>query len=118
MGALVRIEQYRQKNEIEKWRQAGYAAVDEMIKKLSNDIEGKDFQELSENLRKEGQTVTGAILEEVLKSRGAKQLVAEIHVCGECGRSLKRQKKLHERTIETLHGKIKIERPYFYCKNC
>src|SRR5215475_152471 len=118
MGAVVRIEQYREKTEIEKWRQAGYAAVDEMVKKLSKDIEGKDFQELSEKLRQEGQTVTGAILEEVIKSRGAKQGAAETHVCEECGRSLKRQKKLQERTIESLHGEIKIKRPYFYCKVC
>jgi hypothetical protein len=118
MGAVIQIEQYRQESETEDWRQAGYAAVDQMIKKLEKEMEGKGFEELSELLLRAGQSVTGAILEQVLKSRGSAARAASTHVCAECGRSLTRQPKLHPRTLESRHGEIEIERPYFYCKPC
>jgi hypothetical protein len=118
MGAVVQFEQYRQKREVEQWRQAGYAAVDQMIEQLHKEVEGKGFEELSELLRRAGQTVTGAILAEVLKSRGAQAQAAHTHICAGCGRSLTRQPKLQRRTLESLHGEVEIERPYFYCKQC
>jgi macrodomain Ter protein organizer (MatP/YcbG family) len=118
MGAVLQFEPYRQKSEVESWRQAGYAAVDQMIEKMSKEVEGKGFEELSELLRREGKSVTGAIFEEVLKSRGAKERLATTHVCEGCGRTLSRQPKLQSRTVESLHGEIEIERPYFYCKPC
>ena len=103
MGAVIRLEQYRQKSEAESWRQVGYAAVDQMVKKLEKEIAGKSFEELSDLLLREGQSVTGAILQEVLKSRGAGERAATRHVCEECGRSLTRQPKLHRRRIESRH---------------
>ena len=36
MGAVLQFEPYRQKSEVESWRQAAYAAVDQMIEKLKN----------------------------------------------------------------------------------
>ncbi len=69
-------------------------------------------------LRREGQAVTGAVFAEVLKSRGAQARAATTHICEGCGRSLTRQPKLQRRTLESLHGEIEIERPYFYCKHC
>ena len=118
MGAVVQFKQYRQQSEVESLRQAGYRAIDEMVEKLKDQIEGKGLEELSKTIRCEGQSVTGAILEEAIKIRGAKQLSATTYVCQECGRTLHRHPKLHERTLETLHGEVKIERPYFYCKHC
>ncbi len=58
MGAVVQFEPYRQKSEVESWRQADYAAVDQMIEKLNKEVEDKGFEELSEMLRREGQSVT------------------------------------------------------------
>ena len=118
MGAVVQFEQYRHKREVEQWRQVGYAAVDQMIKQLQQEVEDKGFEELSELLRRAGQAVTGALLAEVLKSRGAQARHATTHVCEGCGRSLTRQPKLQRRQLESLHGEIEIERPYFYCKSC
>lgn len=118
MGAVLQFEPYRQKSEVESWRQAGYAAVDQMIEKLSQEVEGKGFEELSELLRRAGKSVTGAVFEEVLKSRGAQERLATTQVCAGCGRSLTRQSKLQSRKVESLHGSVEIERPYFYCKPC
>lgn len=118
MGAVVQFKQHDQLSEVESLRQAGYRAIDEMVKKLKGQIEGKEFEELSEMIRREGQGVTGAMLEEAIKNRGAKQLSANTYVCQECGRTLRRHRKLQGRTLETIHGEVKIERPYFYCKHC
>jgi hypothetical protein len=89
-----------------------------MVKKLTMASGGKSFEELSDLLRREGQAVTGALLAEVLRSRGAGELAAKPHVCHECGRTLARQRQGHRRTIESRHGELEIERPYFYCRQC
>ncbi len=118
MGVVVKLAIVRQHKEEERWREGGYRAIDEMVKKLTAEIEGKSFEELSDLVRSEGQAITGAILEAVLRSRGAKELSATTHVCEECGRTLTRQPKLHGRTIESRHGALELERPYFYCRHC
>jgi hypothetical protein len=118
MGAVVHLAQVRQQQEAERWREVGYRAVDEMVNKVTIESEGKSFEELSDLLRREGQAVTGALLAEVLRSRGSKELTAKTHVCEECGRTLARQMQLHRRTIESRHGTLEIERPYFYCRPC
>jgi hypothetical protein len=118
MGAVVQLAQVRQQQEEERWREVGYRAIDEMVKKLTAESEGKSFEELSNLLRREGQVVTGAILEEVLRSRGARERSALTSVCEECGRTLPRQLQLPRRTIESRHGELEIERPYFYCRPC
>ena len=43
-----------QQSHLERWRQAGYAAVDKMIVQLKDQIEGKDAEEISNILKKEG----------------------------------------------------------------
>lgn len=118
MAAVIKLATIREEREIGQWREAGYRAVDEMVKKIKDEVAGKGFEELSELLSKEGKTITGAVLEEVIKSRGTKQAEAQEHVCEECGRTLKRQKQMHSKTIESRHGEIKITRPYFYCRYC
>lgn len=118
MGVVVRLEAVRQQSEVERWRQRGYKAVDEMVTKLRDELDGKDFEALSTVLGREGQKLTGALFEEVLKSRGANERGQEMHICEECGRTLKRQKQMHSRTVESRHGEVTVERPYFYCKHC
>ena len=118
MGAVIQLAEVREQQEAERWRAVGYRAIDEMVKKLSMAKEGKTFEELSELVGREGQTVTGALLGEMVRSRGATEAAARTHVCDECGRTLLRQRHLHRRTIESRHGELEVERPYFYCRQC
>jgi hypothetical protein len=118
MGAVVHLAQIRQQQEEERWRAVGYQAIDEMVNKLTVESAGKSFAELSELLRREGQALTGGLLAEVLRSRGARERSANTHSCEECGRTLARQRQLHRRTLESLDGELEIERPYFYCRHC
>ena len=43
MGAVVHLAPVRQQQEEERWRAVGYRAIDEMIKKLTMESEGKSF---------------------------------------------------------------------------
>jgi hypothetical protein len=118
MGAVVQLAQVREEQAAERWREIGYRAIDEMVKKLTMGSASKTFEELSDLVRREGQAVTGALLGEVVRSRGAKALLARTHVCEECGRTLARHRQVHRRTIESRHGELEVERPYFYCRHC
>ena len=80
MGVVVKLAIVRQHKEEERWREVGYRAIDEMVTKLTAEIEGKSFEELSELWRSEGQAVTGAILAEVLRSTSAKMEIGRAHV--------------------------------------
>jgi transcription elongation GreA/GreB family factor len=46
MGAVVHLAPLRQQQEEERWRAVGYQAIDELVKKLSMESEGKTFEEL------------------------------------------------------------------------
>jgi hypothetical protein len=89
-----------------------------MVKRLQSEMGEKDFEAMSDLLGREGRRLTGAIFEEVLKSRGAKERSQDTQVCEDCGRTLRRQKQLHPKTVESRHDEVTIERPYFYRKPC
>jgi hypothetical protein len=118
MGAVVHLDAVWQQQGEGRWRQAGHKAVDEMGRKIKDKVAGQSFEGIGELLRQEGRSVTGAILQEVIRSQGAREQARDSYVCQGCGRILRRQPTLRSRTIESLHGEIEIERPYFYCKAC
>lgn len=118
MVAVVNFKEVSKKRVEEKYREAGYKAVDEMIKRIGEKTEGKDFQEISEIMRKEGQSVSRAIMQEIINERGAEEQNRNKYVCQECSKTLKKQPNLRTRVVESLNGEIEIERPYFYCKEC
>lgn len=119
VGGAELFQSERQQSDLEKWRQAGYAAVDRLVEQLKEQIEGKDVdvEEMSNLLREEGKRVTAAVFEQMLNSVGKEELQAKTHICSECSRTLTAPKNLR-RTIDTQHGRIALQRPYFYCKFC
>ena len=72
-GAVVHLAQIRQQQEEERWRAVGYQAIDELVKKLSREHDGKTFEEGSALWQQEGRALTGALLGEVVRSRGAQE---------------------------------------------
>jgi hypothetical protein len=109
MGAVVRFGRVRPQGEIACWRQRGYEAVDCRVKRLQGEIGEKDFEAMSDLLGREGRRLTGAIFEEVIKSRGAKESSRDTRVCEECGATLRRQKQLHTKAVENRHGEITMK---------
>jgi hypothetical protein len=105
------------KSDLDHWRQAGYAAVDKLVDRLKDQVEGKDVEEISNLLKEEGKNVTAAIFEQMINSLGKEELQGKTHMCPECARVLKSSRNMR-RSIDTQHGRIALQRPYFYCKPC
>jgi hypothetical protein len=116
MGQVVQLERVGS-SDVERWRQAGYAAIDKMVEEFKGKIEGKDFEQLSNEVREAGKGVTAAVFEQIINTIGKEELRAARHACPECNRTLKAPRNLR-RTIDTQHGRIALQRPYFYCKPC
>jgi hypothetical protein len=104
-------------SDLERWRQAGYAAIDKLVDRLKDRVEDRDVEDMSNLLREEGKNVTAAIFEQMINSVGKDELQAKTHICPECNRTLKSSRNMR-RTIDTQHGRIALQRPYFYCKPC
>jgi len=105
------------KSDLDRWRQAGYAAVDKLIERLKDQVEGKEVEDISNLLREAGKNVTAALFEQMINSLGKEELKAKTYACPECNRTLKSPRNMR-RTIDTQHGRIALQRPYFYCKPC
>ena len=58
----------------------------------------------------------GACLETVIRRQYAAELEQIEAVCP-CGRRLARR-RLDAKEISTLHGRVTLQRPYFYCEAC
>ncbi len=118
MGLVLRLERGANKNNgVETWRRVTFEAVEKVIEGLQTSLDGKDFEQISTHLLEQGQQITGALFQEVLKTRGIKEIERSQYPCPGCGRILcKRDDK--SRDLETRHGKVKVERPYFYCVTC
>ena len=63
-----------QPSDLERWQQAGYAAVDQLVVQLKDQIEGKDVEEISNLLREEGKKLTAALFEQMINSLGKEEL--------------------------------------------
>ena len=95
--------------------EVGIEGLNKVVVSLMNDFKGKDFQEISELLRDQGQQVTGALFSKLLGHIAANS--ENVAHCPQCQKPC----KLHSsasRTVDSLHGEVKFERPYFYCESC
>jgi len=72
--------------------------------------------DLSEQFMASRLTLLGACLETVIRQQYAADLAQTEAVC-ECGRRLARR-RLDAKEISTLHGRVTLHRPYFYCDTC
>lgn len=117
LNEVVSSENGIPKSDLEQWRQTGYAAVDRLVNCLKDQIEGKDVEDISHLLREEGKQVTAALFEQMINSLGKEELQTKTYICPECNKTLKSSRNMR-RTIDTQHGRIALQRPYFYCKSC
>jgi hypothetical protein len=71
---------------------------------------------LSERFMATRLRLLGACLEAVIREQYAADLAQTEAVCA-CGRRLARR-RLDAKEISTLHGRVTLHRPYFYCDTC
>ena len=76
-----------------------------------------DFEELSNRIFEQGKKITAAITEAAIEQKTGELSCKGSQPCPNCS-SLARAKGSKPRTIETRHGAISFERPYYYCSDC
>ncbi len=108
-AAIARVE--------EDLRTMAHDALDAWLDQMEADAaEGPTLLELSERVMASRLTLLSACLETVIRKRYAAELAQTEAVCA-CGRRLFRR-RLDPKEISTLHGRITLDRPYFYCDPC
>lgn len=121
MGEVLSLHAIHAENEeqsdVERWRKAGYAAIDQMVGRLKDQIENKDLEQLSNSVKTEVKQVGAAVFEQIINTAGKQELKSKTCLCPECGQALRAPKNVR-RTLDTQHGRIALQRPYFYCKRC
>lgn len=75
------------------------------------------LEEVTKAIFEKRQELMGEIAEHIIKERYSEELERETAICPGCGRELKR-KGMRDRTVVTMVGGIKLNRPYFWCENC
>src|SRR5881397_3403633 len=79
-------------------------------------VKGPTLRDLSERVLATRSELLSACLETVICQRYAAELEQTEAVCG-CGRQLRRR-RVDAKEISTLHGRLTLPRPYFYCDAC
>lgn len=95
-----------------------HKALDEFLDELEAEGAGSaTLKMLSERMLVSRQDLLAVCLETVLKRRYAAEFKQKEAPCPQCGRVL-RSWRSDPREISTLHGRITLVRPYFYCRSC
>jgi hypothetical protein len=101
----------------EEVRSMAHDALDAWLDQLEADTtEAPTLLEISERFMQTRLTLLGTCLEAVIRQRYAADLQQTEAVCA-CGRRLVRR-RLDAKEISTLHGRVTLHRPYFYCDVC
>ena len=98
-------------------REAVHDIIDSWMDEVDAMTGGAGLDSIVKESFKMRQELMGKIVEQLVKEKCSDELNRETMVCPNCGRVLNRR-DMHERTVETMIGEIRLRRPYFYCTNC
>src|SRR5262245_8943845 len=112
MGAALAVQDRQ-----EDIRTMAHDALDAWLNQLEEETTARPtLLEISERFMATRQQLLGACLETVIRQHYAADLAQTEAVCP-CGRRLFRR-RLDTKEISTLHGRVTLHRPYFYCDTC
>lgn len=118
---LVSLAGYRDRQAEQVFRARVHSQVDAFLDqweaKMAEKAAPPSLLELTTTVRQERSALTGAMVQAYLEKVYGNYLRQERACCPGCGVCLK-ARALRPRTVETLVGPIKLERPYFYCSGC
>lgn len=102
----------------EETRAMAHKVLDELLDGLEAEAEvSATLRGLSERLMVSRQELLAVCLETVLKRRHSAELKRKEAPCPRCER-MQRSWRSDPKEISTLHGRITLVRPYFYCRVC
>ena len=96
---------------------AGRLAVEAIADGFLEKVAEMDLEGISRFMLQQGQKVTAAMMGAYLDGRGASEEEQLAHPCPGCGKRVSCREG-RKRTVDTRHGTITFERPYFHCRSC
>ncbi len=75
------------------------------------------LEDLSRTMFLSRKELLGKVAGDLLQQKYRDAINQETMSCPGCGQTLN-SRGLHERTVETMIGEVKLKRPYFYCVRC
>ena len=88
--------------------------MDQMVESMKDRA---TLEELSRMMFLSRKELLGNVAGVLLQQKYQDAIAQETMVCPVCGQILK-VRAMHERTVETMIGEVKLKRPYFYCVRC
>jgi len=112
MGAALAVVDWR-----EDLRTMAHDALDKWLDQIEAETAtAPTLREISDRFLATRADLLGACLEAVIRRQYAAELQQTEAVCA-CGRRLRRR-RLDAKELSTLHGRVTLHRPYFYCDAC
>ena len=123
MGALVAWKAPQERAHAPTARAEVHAMVDRILDAVDTDLaaledERPRLRDLTTCLGAHRGALMGAMVEAYVQQHYADLLTQDVAPCPGCGRCVHREKALRGRTVETLMGSSRLQRPYFYCRRC
>lgn len=105
---------------LEEVRRMAHDAMDQWINSLAPPFEQErppTLMELSAHMTRTRGAFLGGCLEALTQELYRHHRHQQYADCPGCGKRLK-AKRIDHKTASTLQGRISVERPYFYCRDC
>jgi hypothetical protein len=118
-AAIISLAEVRQKRQWAEVRQKLHEELDQWLERVEEGMKRTQptLEELTQVVWELRQEWTQAVSEGLVEKAYGLEQQRQTLACPGCGRLLK-ARGLHERTVETLVGEIRLRRPYFYCERC
>jgi len=114
---VIALSEMRASSQWQRLRDDLHARFDQWLDGLQAQLPDPQalLAEVSETVWTLRQGLTGSICEGIVEHGHAGESTRPFAPCPDCGRRL-RARPLAARTVETLVGAVRVERPYFYCR--
>jgi hypothetical protein len=117
--AILSLEDFRDAQRRPAIRQQLHDRLDHWLDRLEAHVKAPKptLEALTQAVFALRQELTQAVMEGLVEQTHRALVEQRTAVCPRCGRTLSARGP-QERTVETLVGSIRLQRPYFYCERC
>jgi hypothetical protein len=118
-AAILALEEFRDTRRRGEIRQRLHNRFDHWLDGLEERVKASQptLEELTQAVFALRQELTQAVTEGLVEQTHRALLEQRTAICPRCGQTLSARGP-HARTVETLVGAIRLQRPYFYCERC
>jgi hypothetical protein len=118
-AAILSLEEFRDAHRRTEVRQRLHARFDRWLQRMEDHVKEPQptLEALTQAVFALRQELTQAVTEGLVEPAHRAALEQRTALCPQCGRTLSARGP-QERTVETLVGALRLQRPYFYCERC